>query len=326
MRIEQLKYFVEIANTGSFSAAAERLHMTQPSLSQAIAKLEKELNVKLFERSRTGIQLTSFGQSMLQKAQNIINMINEIEDEAKASKDIVTGKLIIASIPSMCTAYLTEVLSVFKKRHPRVRIEVKEEGTNQIFQDILASRVDIGIISCLPEDGIEQMSKIEFGRLLTGTYMVCIGKHSAIPLYNPMPPEIISEQPIITFQPSYRQVDYLKRILKRDDLNILFTFGNTEVAKKVISKGLAIGFYPDFSIQKDSYVLNGEIIPLHIANNELELWFGWIRLKNHPFSRAAQEFIKVLKEVLHSITAVQEARAPSDAAVRRRLQPKNRWG
>mgnify|MGYP001954999890 CR=1 FL=1 len=128
--------------------------------------------------------------------------------------------------------------------------------------------------------------------------MVCVGKHSAIPLYNPMPPEIISEQPIISFQPSYRQDDYLKKILKRDDLNILFTFGNTEVAKKVIAKGLAIGFYPDFSIQKDAYVQNGEIIPLEIEDNDVELWFGWIRPKNHHFSRAAQEFIKVLKEVI----------------------------
>jgi DNA-binding transcriptional LysR family regulator len=296
IRIEQLQYFVEVAKYRSFSVAAQHLHISQPSISQAISNLEEELNVKLFERSRSGIQVTETGQSLLKKAQSILNIVQDIQDESRADSNSLTGSLHIAAIPSMCNAFLSDVLSTYKKRHPFVRLEVNEDGTNQIMHDVMANRVDIGLISCLPDDPID--NRTEFHRLLSGTYMVCIGKLSSIPLYNPMPAEVIVPEPIITFKSNYRQEDYLKMVLKTEELNVLLTIGYTEAAKKIIAEGIAIGFYPDFTIKKDAYVQSGDIIPLEIENNDLMLWFGWVRAKNQHYSLAAREFIKVLKGVI----------------------------
>lgn len=298
MRIEQLQYFVEVAKHQSFSLAAKQLHISQPSISQAIGDLEKELNVRLFERSRSGVQLTKTGQALLKKAQSTLNLIQDIYDEARAESHSLTGSLHIAAIPSMCNAFLSDVLSIYKKKHPHVRLEVNEDGTKQIIQDVITGRADLGLISSQPWDLLD--NRIEFHRLLTGTYMVCIGKHSPVPLYNPMPAEAIAEEPIITFKPNYRQEEYLKKLLKTDRLNVLLTIGYTEAAKKLIAEGVAIGFYPDFSIKKDPYVLSGDIIPLDIKDNDLTLSFGWIRLKSKHVSKAAQEFIKVLRSVIEA--------------------------
>lgn len=296
MRIEQLQYFVEVAKYQSFSLAAEHLHISQPSISQAIAKLEDELNVKLFERSRSGVILTQTGESLLKKAQNTLNMIQGIYDEAKAESDSLTGRLQISAIPSLCNAFLSDTISIFKRRHPKVKLEINEDGSRQIMRDIIADRTDIGLVSTIAQEEFDE--RLEYQRLLTGTYMVCIGKRSPLPLHNPMPVELIAQEPMITFKPDYRQQEYLKSILKTDQLNVLLTIGYTEAAKQMIAEGITIGFYPDFSIKKDAFVQSGEIIPLEIQGNDLILSFGWIRLKSKHASKASQEFLKVLRQTI----------------------------
>lgn len=296
MRTEQLQYFVTVAKLGSFSLAAQHLHIAQPSISQAIAGLENDLNVKLFERSRSGIRLTPVGESLLLKAQNVLNMVEEIYDEARAETDLIDGQLHIAAIPSMCNAFLSDTLASYKKKYPSVRIEVREEGTNQITQDVLSGRVDIGLISRLPEDSLD--AKIEFHPLLNGTYMVYVGRNSSIPLRNPLPKEEILKQPLITLQSGYRQEDYLKRILGSERLNVLLTLGYTDAAKKMIAQGIAVGFYPDFSVKKDPYVTSGDILAFDIEDNDVSLRFGWIRARSQRLSAAARKFVQVLKEVI----------------------------
>lgn len=296
LRTEQLLYFVEVAKQGSFSLAANQLHVAQPSISQAISNLEKELNVKLLIRSRAGIQLTAIGHSIFLKAQNILNMVEDIYDETRAQSHGIIGEIHIAAIPSICNTYLSDVLSAYKKKYPQVRIEVKEDGTNRIMQDVIANKVDIGLVSCQTNEIVEP--KIEFSQLLTGTYVVYVGRNSTIPIQNPLPKELISKQPLIILQSGYRQEDYLKKLLGTDKLNILLTLGYTEAAKRIISQGIAVGFYADFSVKKDPYVKSGDIIPLEIEDNNFTLRFGWIRARNHRLTPAAQSFVKVLKEVI----------------------------
>jgi DNA-binding transcriptional LysR family regulator len=298
MRTEQLQYFVEVARQRSFSLAAEKLHIAQPSISQAIKNLEQELNVQLFQRSRAGVHLTSIGRSLLPKAQQILNLVDEFCEEARTETDQMEGRVNIAAIPSIVNTFIGETLFRYKKEHPHVRLEVKEAGTNQIVQEVLAEQVHAGVVSCQPGETFDP--RIEFTPLFSGTYVVYIGKHSSIPLQNPVPRELIARQPLIALQNEYRQVDYLRRLLGTDDLNILVSLGYTEAAKRMISEGIAIGFYPDFSIGSDPYVQSGDIIPLDIADNELTLQFGWIRSRQQRFPLAARKFIRVLKEVIDS--------------------------
>lgn len=297
MTLEQLIYFIEVSKFKSFSKAASELHISQPSISQAIINLEDELGVKLLERSRSGVSLTKTGKSLLPKAQSMINILNEIQDEARAESHSLRGILNISTIPSISNAFLSEVLSAYKKAHPYVRLEVKEDGTNQVWKDIISNRVDIGLLSRLPQEPIDE--KVIFNHLFTGTYLVCIGKKSSIPITNPIPTKVISNESMILFKPNHRQEEYLKKALKSNQLNITFSLGYTEAAKKTIAEGIAIGFFPDFSIRHDPYVLSGDIIPLEIENNNLLLSFGWARAKNKHYSKAAQEFIKILKRIIH---------------------------
>ncbi|GEO24490.1 transcriptional regulator [Alicyclobacillus acidoterrestris] len=301
MRLEQLVYFVEISRLKSFSLAAQHLQISQPSVSQAITNLEDELGVKLFKRSRSGVTLTSTGEKLLKKAQSAINIVNEIREEAQAETLSLRGKLHVAAIPSMCNTYLSYVLSAYKKAHPFVRVEVREDGSKQIVEDILGNQVDIGLISHVPEEPVPE--KMIFHPLLTSTYVTCIGKKSTIPVANPISKDVIANEAMIMFGPNHRQEEYIKKILNTEQLNILLYLGNSEAAKRTIAEGVAIGFYPDFSLKNDPYVSSGDIIPLEIEDNTLTFWFGWARAKHQHFSKQAQEFVKILRQVIQEKSA-----------------------
>jgi DNA-binding transcriptional LysR family regulator len=225
-----------------------------------------------------------------------LNIVTDIYNETRAQSHGISGQLQIAAIPSICNTYLSDVLSAFKKDYPQVRIEVKEAGTNRIMEDVIANKVDIGLISCPADEVME--ANLDFSQLLIGTYVVYVGRNSTIPIQDPLPKELISSQPLITLQSEYRQEDYLKKLLGTDTLNILLTLGYTEAAKRIISQGIAVGFYPDFSVRKDPYVKSGDIIPLAIEDNSLTLRFGWIKARNRQLAPAAQSFVKVLKDVI----------------------------
>ncbi len=295
MRIEQLQYFVEVAQTKSFSHAADRLHISQPSISMAISNLEHELGVTLFERSRSGVKLTDTGKILAKKAQEILNNIEDFKSEARNESQLLSGKLTISAIPSICITFLPKALSAFKKKFPKVNIELKEEGTNKIIKEVSLGNVDIGIVSSSYKE-IEQIDYLYFESLISGKVVACVGKNSNLSFHNPISPKILFKHPIVIFNKEYRMYQFVQRLLREyGEPNILFVSGNTETTKKVIAEGIAIGFYTDLALKVDPYIQTGEIIPLEITDNNIEVSFGWIRSKNQHFSRQAKEFIKLLK-------------------------------
>lgn len=295
MRLEQLRYFMEVARVGTYLKAAENLYVSQPSISHAIKKMEETLNVKLFERSRQGATLTDIGQLILPRVQLVLNTIEEISEIAKVEEDVLAGELSIATTQSM-GKFVTKALLSFKEKYPLVNIEIIEDGTNNIIKGIKKNHYDIGICSHRPN---EQFDGIHFEHLFSGRLLVCVGSNVQFTISNPLPIDIISKQPLVMFKRSYRNYEYLKNILNNDqELNILLSSGNTEIAKKVISSGIGIGFYPDFYIKNDEAVKNGDIIPLEIENNKEEIYFGWIRSEKQHFSTVAKEFVKTLETIV----------------------------
>jgi DNA-binding transcriptional LysR family regulator len=305
MNLKQLEYFVEIAKTNSFLQAAENLYISQPTISHAIKRLEENLNVNLFERSQNGSFLTETGQELLPKAQAVLSMIKEIEEYTVSKDQILRGSLSISAVPVMST-FIAKTIVEFKKKHPYVDIMVKEDGTKQTVEDVLSRRVDLGFASYTSD--YEYTDNIFYEHLFIGKMLACVGKDGPFSIYKKMPTEVISKGPIVMFKPGYRTSHYLKKILKISTLNILFASGNTEIAKKVIIDGIAIGFYPDFYLKNDEAVKAGKIIPLEIEGDPMdEIMYVWLRLKNYHFSQAAKIFLKMFKETIQGYDLEQES-------------------
>src|SRR5689334_13630130 len=136
MELHQLEYLVALAEEGSFTRAAERLSIAQPSLSQQIQKLEKEIGQPLFDRLPRGVTATEAGNSLLGHARRILAEIQDAKRQARESRDAVRGALTIGAIPTIAPYLLPEALKVFSSRHPDVQLEMVEDVTARLLEQL----------------------------------------------------------------------------------------------------------------------------------------------------------------------------------------------
>ena len=130
MRIEQLRYFSEVAKCHSIAIAAEKLFVTQPTISIAIKNMEKELDCLLLERSKNGVNLTEIGREVLQKCEMILKQENEIHALVMQDKlshlEKLHGQLSIVAIPMLVHAFLYDAIFEFLNDNDQVNIMMKE--------------------------------------------------------------------------------------------------------------------------------------------------------------------------------------------------------
>jgi len=147
MEIHQLRYVVAVAQAGNFSRAAEQCHVSQPSLSQQILKLEDELGERLFERMKRVVKLTPHGEAFLRRAIHILHEVDAARREAAEAKELLRGTLTIGALPTIAPYLLPETMAEFTKKFPGVEIVVHEDTTARLLKHALAYEIDFALVS-----------------------------------------------------------------------------------------------------------------------------------------------------------------------------------
>ncbi|NWG07798.1 MAG: LysR family transcriptional regulator [Chloroflexi bacterium] len=147
MEIHQLTYFVAVAETGSFSRAAERCAVAQPSLSQQIQKLEQELGEPLFDRLPRRVVLTDAGRALLPRAISILAELQDIKHTIKQDADTSRGTLNVGFIPTIAPFVLPRVIKRFNQEFPQARLSVHEDLTDALVRELVDGKLDVGITS-----------------------------------------------------------------------------------------------------------------------------------------------------------------------------------
>jgi LysR family hydrogen peroxide-inducible transcriptional activator len=148
MELHQLRYFVAVAETGSFTRAAEREGVTQPTLSEQVIRLEsqeKGIGRRLFDRIGRKVVLTDAGQVLLSHAQGILAAVGEAERAVQDSGE--GGTLRIGAIPTIAPFLLPAAVTRFRKDHPAVQLQLKEDLTERLLADLLAGELDVGLMA-----------------------------------------------------------------------------------------------------------------------------------------------------------------------------------
>lgn len=141
MELHQLRYFAKVAELGHFTKAAEACGVSQPSLSQAIAKLEGEVGKPLFERLGRGVRLTDAGVKLRDRASHIVRLVDEARSTLTTAPD--AGRVVVASIPTVAPYLLPKVLTAFAKECPDSELEVIEETTERAVGRTVAGEADL---------------------------------------------------------------------------------------------------------------------------------------------------------------------------------------
>lgn len=145
MTITQLYYVLAIAEHKNFTKAAEKCFVTQPTLSTQIQKLEDELDIIIFDRSKKPIELTDVGSKIVLQAQNIVNEANRIQDIVDQQKGFVGGEFKLGIIPTIMPTLLPMFLKLFIKRYPKVKLKIEELTTEEIITRIKDGHLDAAI-------------------------------------------------------------------------------------------------------------------------------------------------------------------------------------
>lgn len=147
MNLRDLKYFATVAKTRHFGHAAEQCFVSQPTLSGQIKKLEEELGVVLFERTKRNVMLTSVGERMLQHAQTILNEADHIQALAIAHEDPLAGELRIGVLPTISPYLMPLVLMPMHRQYPQIKLALREEVTDNLLQRLHDNELDTALIA-----------------------------------------------------------------------------------------------------------------------------------------------------------------------------------
>lgn len=161
MNLNNLKIFINVADSGSITRTAEALFISQPAVSKAVKAIEKELGVSLFYRDKkTGIKLTDTGERVLIYARQMMLLEEKLYQTAYFSKNKLEGTLRIASLPSGIDHILVKALACFSKKYPQVNVEILEGSTKDVNRMVLEHEAEFGI-SIVPADGFQKETLIE---------------------------------------------------------------------------------------------------------------------------------------------------------------------
>jgi DNA-binding transcriptional LysR family regulator len=146
VQLQQLRYFLAVAEVRHFTHAAEQLRVAQPSLSKQLGALERELGAPLFSRARGNIALTAAGEALLPLARRILADVDTARREVQDLTGLRRGRVRLGATPSLCAGLLGDVLAGFRSRYPGIELFVTEGGSRDLIRDLGRGQLDLALV------------------------------------------------------------------------------------------------------------------------------------------------------------------------------------
>ncbi|WP_189382490.1 LysR family transcriptional regulator [Streptosporangium nondiastaticum] len=150
MELQQMRYVIAVAETGGFTRAAERCHVVQSALSHQIARLEKDLGTRLFDRTSRSVRLTAAGEAFVPVARQAVEAADRARAEVEAATGVVRGRLAVGAISTVAAVDLADVLGRFRAGYPEVRISLRMGMSEELIEGVRQGALDVAFIGLVP--------------------------------------------------------------------------------------------------------------------------------------------------------------------------------
>jgi LysR family transcriptional regulator, hydrogen peroxide-inducible genes activator len=287
LELHQLRYFCAVAETGSFSRAAEQSHVSQPSLSQQIMKLEDELGVRLFDRLGRSVRLTEAGQTFLPRARSVLRELEAARGDVAEQKDSVGGSVTIGVIPTVAPYFLPERLTWFSRKFPQVRLTVVEEITPVLLDQVRGSKVDLAILA-LPIRGHE----FETFPLLTERLFAALPNDHKLAKRRALSLKDLRTHPFLLLRDGHCFRDTAVAACDRARLHpqIIFESGQFSSLLSMVGAGMGVSIVPEMAIDKKSRCRF-----VRIDDPAASRTIGALILRGRSLSKAHHAFLSQLR-------------------------------
>jgi len=248
MELRQLKYFVSLAQSGTFSEAAERVHISQPALSQQIKKLEQELDALLIERMGKGVKLTEQGKHFLTEAMNVLDSVRSASESVNRDENSLHGSLRFGIIPTIAPYFLPSMMDRLRVDPDEVNIHIEEKQTDTLIQQLKMGEVDHLLLSPpIPEDGLltEKIGREPFQLALAEDDP--LADRTSIAL------DEITEEPILILEEGHCLRDQSLSFCEQQNVqpNVVFQGSSLQSIMNMIETGFGYSFVPRMVVDSE---------------------------------------------------------------------------
>ena len=295
MEMHQLRYVVAVARMGNFSRAAEQCHVSQPSLSQQILKLEEELGERLFDRTKREARPTSHGEAFLRRAVRILEEVDGARREAEDAKSLNSGTVTLGVLPTIAPYLLPGVMAAFAKNYPGVEMIVQEETTSRLLKLLHGYEIDFALIS-LPLAG-DEAERLEVMPLLIEELFLALPSDHPLARKRTLSPRDLETERLIVMQEGHCLGDQVLGFCNRRDLRPMISFRSAqlETIQSLVAAGMGISLIPAMAAVFEK-TARPAYLSLSGEKPERKIVAAWPTQR--PLGRGSMEFLKTLKEQL----------------------------
>ena len=283
MEIHQLRYFCAAAETGSFTRGAHREHVTQPTLSQQLLKLEKELGTRLFDRAQHRIRLTTSGQTFFRSAKAILTQLNEAKEEIHKSSKQRGGSIAVGSAPTLTQYFLSSIVQKFSRSHPSIKVRVVEDFQARLLPALRSGLLDAALVH-LPIAGRDFRTERVFLQSL----------YAAVPKNHPLSGRKqvrlaqLGHEAFLLLREDLRFGAIVRAALRKARIEPYVAFEGSSIDNllAMVAAGAGISLVPEMAVVKRR---GCRFIPLEDSQRT---GVGWAILKNHRLSAELRLFLQ----------------------------------
>lgn len=287
MEISELKAFLAIADQGSFSLAANELHLTQPAISKRISQLETDLGCQLFDRIGRQIALTEAGRDLLPRANRILMELEDMRRAMSSRSGQVSGTLKIGTSHHIGLHRLPPVLKQFAKRYPQVSLDIQFIDSEMAFELVMQGKLELGIVTLPPEENNSLTSL----PIWEDPLAFMSGPDHPLANNNSLVLSELADHPAILPSMSTFTRRIVESLFQQHKLTIELSISTNylETIKMMTSIGLGWTVLPAAMLDKD-------VIALPVREVALNRTLGVVYHPGHSLSNAAKAILELLEQ------------------------------
>jgi len=288
MELHQLRYFVCVAELGNFTRAAEKCFVAQPSLSQQIIKLEKELGSPLFDRSSRQVRLTDAGRILYERAVAILAAVDDVKQRMSEASE--TGRVAVGAIPTVAPYLLPPLLKQFARRAPRAEVAVYENLTDYTIRSCLEGEIDLGLLA-LPVR--EDQLKVE--PLFREELLLAVAADHRLAQKRQVALEEVADEPFVLLSEAHCLGEQIVSFCKQRTCLPAIRCHSAQLltVQEMVALGQGVSLVPRMAVDADKS-RRRKYLPLKGERPTRTLGVIW--RKHRPLSPLAEEFLAVVRE------------------------------